>query len=269
MKVVALPILLLPFTLLATERNFETGARGSGMANATVTLSDVFAMYSNQGCLAEIEYFSIGMSTKRHFLLSEIGAYSMVIALPTRSGVLGLSINYFGNKYYKEQSVFVGFGKKLSPKLSIGIMIDYLSFFTEGYGFAHLATFETGVLAKIDKKLRFGAHVFNPIRRKIGSETKEILPVVMNIGMGYSPSEIVTLVFEVEKDMEQKAMLKVGVEYRIAKMLFVRGGYTLYPQRVSFGIGLRKKNLLIDAATTFHPVLGYTPSLSLTNVFER
>jgi len=121
----------------------------------------------------------------------------------------------------------------------------------------------------IAEKLLIGAHVNNPLRLTLDDETDEKLPTVMRFGLNYSPSKKISVLVEVEKDIDYSPVYKFGLEYLPVEKLALRGGFNANPFQGFFGVGLNLKNLSIDVASAFHPVLGVSPQLSLAYAFGK
>ena len=151
---------------------------------------------------------------------------------------------------------------------SVGIQLDYFSIgIGDNYGRANTFSGEIGVMAVLTKNLTVGAHLFNPSRTKIAAYNDEHLPTILRFGASYKVSEKVLITSEMEKDIDQKAVFKSGLEYNITDPIFVRAGISSNPFVSSFGVVVRLKGFEFDIATAFHSVLGYTPQLSLGYTF--
>jgi hypothetical protein len=262
----ALPCLM--FTALndATAQNGlppMAGARGMAMGNASVTFRDINSAFSNQAGLAHLEGMAFTLGAERRFLLADINSYSAAFAYPTQSGTFGLALNYFGFSAYNEQRIGLAYGRKLLDNLSIGAQVDYLSTRIEEYGNTSNVTFEVGLQATLLKNAVLAAHVFSPIRQDI--VTDEPIPTVLKVGIGYTPSDKVTLSAEMEKDIDFDPVFKAGIEYYIVDALALRTGFSSNPSQNSFGFGLRlKSGLHIDVAAAYHYQLGVTPMFSIS-----
>ncbi len=255
--------------LLYANFNEPAGARSSGLGNHYTTLSDVFSANNNQAGLGFIKDYSFGISARNRFILSELNRFYAVAALPTKTGTFGLNLSYFGQPSFNEKKIGIGFGKAFGEKFSAGLQFDYLNIAIEEYGQRHLFTFEVGMQYKILEELSVGAHLFNPLRLDITEESDEKLPTVMRFGLSYTPSKKIALLAEVDKDLDFQPVYKVGIEYKVIDKLTLRTGFNANPFSAAFGVGLFVKDLVIDVSSTFHPVLGVSPALSLLYVVKK
>jgi len=262
---------LLSFSLGAMAQNGlpqNAGARGAGMANASLTFTDVNSIFVNQAGLGFLENLSFTVYGERRFLVADgLNSFLFGVAYPNKKiGTIGLSVNYFGYGRYSEQKIGLAYARKLTKHFSIGAQFDYIgtNFGNSVYGSAHSFTFELGVFAKVTKHFHLAAHAFSPVRIKLPNE--DVLPSVFKLGGAYMPSHKVRLTAEIEKDLENPFVGRFGIEYHPINVLYVRAGVATSPTVASFGLGLNLKGLKIDIASSYHMVLGFSPSLSVTYV---
>ncbi|MDZ4844662.1 MAG: hypothetical protein SH857_03830 [Chitinophagales bacterium] len=257
-------------SILAGSFDDAVGARSSALGNHTSAISDVFSVSNNQAGIGFLKKYTFGISAKNKFLVKELSLMDAAAVLPTKTGVFGLGVHYSGTSLFSESKIGIAFAKSFGDRFSFGLQFDYLNFRISEYGSKNLFTFEAGVqYFLVPEKLLAGAHINNPLRLTLDEETDEKLPTVMRFGLNYSPSKKVSVLAEVEKDLDYAPVFKAGVEYRVVEKLALRGGFNANPFQAAFGIGLYLKNLTIDAASLFHPQLGVSPHLSLTYAFAR
>ena len=247
------------------NENQPIGARSAGLANASLTLSDVWSVHHNQAGLGHIRKVSAGVYYESRFLMPELGLSAAALAVPIGKGTFGLSFNSFGYQLYKENKIGLAYGRSFGDFLSIGVQLNYHSaVFSEMYGNSSAFTAEVGAIYKAGKKVVLAAHLFNPNQSRIAEYNDERIPSVIRFGARYSFSDRVFLAAEVENGLYQKPSLRAGLEYHPVDVLYVRAGISGNPFNSNFGFGLQMKKLQLDFAGTFHQVLGFTPKISLT-----
>ncbi len=254
--------------------DFPIGARSAGMANASVALTDIWAVHHNQAALVGLEQAGVAAYYENRFLLSNLNLQGATAVLPTpKAGVFGISYARFGNKLFNQSRYSLAYGKKLWSFLSVGIQLSYLNtHIEENYGDRHSFIAEIGLLSQVTPKLRVGFHAFNLTRTKLADAFDERVPMNFRLGAQYDFSEKVRVAVEAEKDLELPAVFKAGVEYYPAKVFAIRVGVGTQPFHADFGLGLRLKFLHFDIAGSVHPVLGFSPKASLAyrfNVFKK
>ena len=253
---------------LSANDNYPYGARQAAMANAAVSIYDFWAVSHNQAGMARINRPSGGFYFENRYLVKEMGLGAAAFALPTASGVFGLSVSYFGYAQYHESKVGLAYARSFGEKLSVGVQFNYMYSFVGGdyNNAAGNVCFEAGVIYELLPGLNIGAHIFNPTRTKLASVDNlydEYIPTIFRFGMSYIFSDRVLVSVETEKDIERKPVFKAGLEYRIVDNLYVRGGIGTNPTQNAFGFGFHTGQFTIDLSSSFHHVLGYSPQASI------
>ncbi|MEZ5044259.1 MAG: hypothetical protein R2828_30485 [Saprospiraceae bacterium] len=241
------------------------GSRSAGMGYTGITFDNIHSAFSNQAGLAKLTGFAAFASGEQRFLVRELQSLSAAIAYPTKSGTFALTINNFGFEGYNEQRFGLGYGRRLFDKLSIGGQILAFNTSIPEYGSKLALTFEVGVLATLSKQVDIAFHLFNPMR--IENVENEKIPTLLQVGMAYHPSPILNILVEVEKDIDQVAKGKVGIEYQVADQVDLRLGVATGPTTITLGIGYQiMDKLMLNIASSYHQVLGFTPAAGI--VFE-
>lgn len=245
--------------------NQPVGARSAGLANASLTLNDVWSIHHNQAGLGSIRKITAGVYYESRFLMPELGLSAGAIAIPVGKGSFGLSFRTFGYQAYKENKIGLAYGRAFGDFLSIGMQLNFHSaVFSEFYGSSSTFTAEIGAIYKASKKVILAAHLFNPNQSQIAEFDDERIPSVIRFGARYLFSDQVFVVAEVENALYQKPVLRGGLEYHPVDILYVRAGISGNPFNSNFGFGLQMKKFQLDFAGAFHQVLGFTPKISLT-----
>ncbi len=265
-----LTTLLFTHSLIAGGENFTSGARATALGDASVTLSDVFSSSTNQAGLGFVDRYAVGLYADRKFLNAAINNFNVALALPfKKAGTFGLSANYYGYKYYNETKIGLAYARSFYNKVSFGVQFDYLRMTVLELGSRNFFTFELGLQYKPWKVLTIGAHVYNPIPYKVEKVYGERLPTIVKFGLGYEPSAKVLIAAEYEQDINYKPQFKGGVEYRPIKYFTIRAGVQTTPFSVSLGFGGNVSGFSLDVGGSYHPVLGFTPQLSMLYSFKK
>jgi hypothetical protein len=225
--------------------------------------NDAFSFRSNSAALAGITQFSAGIFSERRFLLEDLQAYSLAVALPTSSGNFGVKADRSGGKLLSETTLGLAYGRKLGEKVAVGVQFDYYSLQAEGYGAASAVTFEAGTIIHLTDAVQTGISVYNPLRMKVGKSGEEKLPAVYSIGLGYDVSPQFFLGAEAQKTEDQPLTMNLGMHYVFADKLIARGGISSATSVYFIGFGVQLKHVRVDATASIHPYLGTTPGLLL------
>lgn len=262
-------LLLIGNSSLKSQIDFF-GARAIGSSNASVTYQDNWAQLNNQAGLSSLEDITISAGFANSYFIKELSTNTLAIGLPITSGVFGLNYTYWGYSKFNQNKVGLTFAKQLAKRISAGIQINYLYTHIEGeYGSSGTAYGEIGILTEPIDDLFLAAHLSNFWRSKYTDYSDIYIPMVFRIGAAYLLYEQALLSIEFEKDIERDLVFKSGLEYDVNKQFFFRFGFATAPMIYSFGFGYKIKNFKTDIAFSKHPVLGYSPAISLNYGFGK
>lgn len=246
------------------------GADNTAMGGTGVAGINLWSANNNQAAMAFYEpSFGAGFYYQNGFMTKENSLSGGALVYPVKSGTFGLTISNFGYSGFNTKKVGLGFGKKLSKNFSAGVQIDYINIFIgDNYGSRGYFTFEAGMLVKVKENFTVGAHVFNPVRVKLADYNDERMPLIMNAGVNWQAAKNLTLTAEAQSDLQNKMILKAGLQYLFGNIVYARIGVSNNPNIFSFGAGLHLGNLRLDFSSTMHQVLGYSPQFSLVYEFD-
>lgn len=265
------PILIIHTCLSGfSGNNYPIGASSSAIGHATVAYSDLWSTHHNQAGLGWLTNAQIGSYYESRFLLKELGVNAGALALPTQYGTMGCVFSSYGIEQFKETRLKIAYGKAFGNIVSAGIGLNYLSLRTsEYYGKQNAVFAEAGIQTKINSSFILGFHIFNPTRSMISKKNNEYLPTILRTGITYIISEKLLICAEAEKNIRYPVRIKSGIQYVPKKEICLRAGISTNPSIVSFGFSTVIGKLSIDITSSFHQVLGFSPSASLMYKFRE
>ena len=280
-----LPVLWMTITSLSgfsqALSHDASGGRAGAMGNATVAFSDFWSVYNNQAGLSRIESITAGINYQNRFLVKELGHNAAGFVLPTKTGVFGASMQYFGYSLFNETKIGLAYARSFGEKFSTGIQLDYFSrHIAEGYGNASAFTFELGIQTLVSEGVILGVHIFNPVQSGYSGIDSDQIPTVFTLGILYEITDEVLIMVESEKDLDYKPLLRSGLEYRLVEQVCFRLGFSTLPSRegesgfsaanlFTFGFGYEWNNLVTDLSASIHQTLGWSPGISLYYKFGK
>ena len=266
LRTVLFCLLLIPTLSYGGGENDPAGARSAAMGNSGVVFTDIWSIFHNQAGIAHMESFSAGAFFENRFLVTDFAYSGFGAANPIGNGAIGITFTNLGFSVYQENNLGLAYGLKLNEKLSVGVRLNYhsVSINADGYGQRGVITGDVGFRLQISEKVSLAAHLTNPSRSKLDEFDDERIPTVLRFGTGYTISNEVQVIAEVEKDIDRDFLFRAGIEYRPAEILFIRLGASNEPNLFAFGIGLNFGDFVFDLASTYNSNLGYSPQVSLT-----
>jgi hypothetical protein len=256
---------ILCLTLQAQSGGNTFGARSTGMANASVTMSDEWSGFNNIGALAGVDRQYAGFGYGNRFGLEGWNTIGASFVSPMSfGGVAGLGVWRFGDNLYNENRVSLGYSHKLYG-VSLGLQANYFAVSIEGLGTKQMLILEFGGLVQLSDKLFMGMHIYNFNQAKLNDFEDERVPTTMRAGISYRPVEKLLVNIETEKNIDYDPSFRAGVSYELfAEKVFVRTGISTQPFKNYYGLSLKHKNFHFDYALSTHNKLGTSHQLSLS-----
>jgi hypothetical protein len=231
--------------------------------------SDAFSFTGNQAALASAKQTSAGVYGERRFLLAATSSYAAAVAIPSKLGNFGLSLNYAGFKNFNESKIGVAYARSLGKKVDVGVQFNYYGYKVPTYGNASAIFFEAGVIMHFTEKFNGGVHVYNPVGGKLNNADGEKLASAYKLGFGYDASDDFFVSADIVKEEDKPINVVAGVQYNFAKQFFARAGFMSESTTAFAGLGLSWKNLRLDVAGSYHPQLGLSPGIMLLTNFGK
>ena len=254
--------------LLAGNDNLPVGATQAALAGGGMCISDLWSVSSNQAALTGLKNPEVGVFVAQPFMVKELSRTAFAAALPQKWGVVAVSYNRQGYKLYRDSKLGLAYARSFGPRFSAALQLNYLSVFIgENYGSRGTIAAEASLMAELTPRLKLGFHLFNPTKAGMADYNNEKVPTIGKLGLGYTISAKLHALIEVEKDLNNKPVVRAGVEYFPVKFLYIRAGVSSNPSLNAAGFGLQWKKVKLDMAASFHPQLGYTPNLGLLYSF--
>ena len=256
------------FALLpsSTHTAFEfqpIGAHTSGAGDAGVAQATGAAgAFWNPAALAWGKRISLFGTYDRPFGIAELATHAFSAGL--RNGRHGLGVRYtgFGFSLYKEQVFGLIYGLRVFQQLSLGLGIRALQLSVAGMPTQHWVVFDAGIKWQIRENVFLGATIWNA-----GGSHTSLLGQSGTVGIGIVAMPQVALVADIQKEANFPTGAGIGIMYHIHPQLVLRTGAGSRPERLSAGVGLKKKGFAIDYAAVWHTVLGITHRASV--IFEH
>jgi hypothetical protein len=253
--------------LTAQSLRYSIALPYTSLSAYSTNQNDAFSFTGNQAALANTKQASIGVYGERRFLLATTSSYAAAVAIPSRLGNFGLSLNYAGFKNFNENKIGLAYGRSVGKKVDIGVQFNYYGYRVPTYGNASAIFFEAGAIMHFTEKLNGGVHVYNPIGGKLNNSEGEKLASAYKLGFGYDASDNFFVSADIVKEEDKPVNVVAGVQYNFAKQFFGRAGFMSESTTAFAGLGLSWKNLRLDIAGSYHPQLGFSPGIMLLTNF--
>jgi hypothetical protein len=253
--------------LITAQSTGFAGARFQAMGASGAVLQGPWSVFHNNAGAAEVKSPTVIGGYNYHYLPSLSTAVLGVI-VPSKYGVLNLNLSRFGNQLFNLQQIGLGIAQKFG-NTALGLRVRYNQYAFRNLGSKGFLVFDAGGITQLLPVLWVGAFITNLSQTKLSSFEDERIPTVMYLGFQYVPIGKLTLLAEVEKDVELSPLFKTGLEYQFLESFHFRVGVSSRPVIMHLGLGLKKKAWQIDYAISRHPVLNMSHQLSLAHQFHK
>jgi hypothetical protein len=126
---------------------------------------------------------------------------------------------------------------------------------TEDLGSAATLGLDVGATAQLWDRFRLAGSMKNINNPELGSGLKRQLPRIFSGGLAYAPYYGVRTTFDIERILSGEAQFKGGIQAAVAKPFDLRFGVITNPNSFAGGFGLHWRELVVDYAFIYHPVL--------------
>ncbi len=256
-----LVILIALYSTICFSQNFQS-ARSAGMGNVSLFLGEVESLFGNHAGLANLDKTSFLLLSEQRFLLKELSGVGLGVAVPTKSGTFGLSMNRYGFSEFKQQSIGISYARLLASNFSLSAQINYREIKIPEYGSGSTLNFEIGLATTIWEVLDLGILLRNPYQRE-GSDLNFETSFVVS-GM-YHLSEQVRFALELIEEGNFEMRTAIGIEYEPLERFSVRTGFKTNPASFYLGFSVYVAEVFnLQFANSYDPTLGHTPSAGIS-----
>ena len=238
------------------------GAKSQGMGSGKLFHQDAWSLFNNIGALDRAPSSQIATSIDQRFGLPELSTIALSGLIKGDAGSLGIGIARYGGELFNQHLASLGISTTRGI-LSFGGKIEWMQTQIEGFGTGNAFLFSFGGIAELGPKFFLGSHFSNLNQAKLSKNSIHQLPTLMQLGLSYLPSKNLVFHTELEKDLDAKPSLKIGLQYQLEDWIYLRTGLHSQPSLLSFGLGLQKKWIGLDYAYGQNSALGSTHHLSL------
>jgi hypothetical protein len=235
------------------------------MGNMATLQTDVWSALANPAGLGIAPSFAVGIQHEQRYSIPGMGVDAIAAVLPVWGGGIGLTLANMGFTEQGESRFGIQLGRKLGSRITAGVSFHgHLLRFPAEYRKFFALSADAGIYASLLPHLSIGVYVSNLSFSRFNNEARDRLPVVFHWGLGYEITPEIKLCAEVEKDIYAPLRVKTGAEYYMFNLLYIRLGVLSQPFEIHYGLGYNHHIFKADFSLYRHPVLGFSPQLSLS-----
>ncbi len=255
--------------MMAGNDGFSFGPRSMGTGQITTLFTDVWAAHNNIGSLGWLNRGGVAASFENRYNSSAFNQIAVTAATtPGKFGAFGFGASRFGSDLFNQTRAQIGWAKAFGIA-SIGIQGQWYQVQASEFPARNHFLLNFGGHAKLTPKVSFAASISNITQTKASDFQNEKLPTIAKAGVSFTPVKSVLLLAEVQKDLDQKALVKAGIEYEIRTNLWIRTGFTTEIQLATGGIAFKWRDLQLDYSISNHPQLGWSNGIGLQMILGK
>ncbi len=237
-------------------------ARSRAMGGSLFAGAGPEAFWQNPAGMADIPKNLVSLVSESRFAGAGIQQGGTGLALKAGQGAFSLGWHYGGYARYSQNKISLAYAMPLGNAISIGLRFNYLLTMVSEYGNEQGITAAAGIIYHPQEQWQAGLYIDNPSFGKSFSNGTPY-PVRAAFGLQWQSSDNLLFTLALYDEFGSHPEFKAGMEYTLQEKLFLRTGFSSDPFQWSFGAGYVMNRFCTDAAVSFHPVLGFTPSISL------
>lgn len=263
-------LIILHFTGItnANDRLFYGSARSQGLAGAMIMLSGENAVMGNHAGLAVLSGLTLGAHYENCYMIPELGWGAFYCGIPVKNGAFGLTYSTLGNPAYHQGQACLSYGKAFGGIIRAGIGMHYLWIHQpDDLGDLSAIVPALGIQVLPLPGMTMGFQVFNPATQQFVPGGYIKIPVIFQAGFGFHIGDEVLICFEARKQSRETLIYSGGIEINLRKLVTGRFGISSgkFPG-YAFGFGFKVRPFTVDIAATHHPVLGFSPSVTISYI---
>ena len=262
--------LFLSFFLNAQINNIAISQKLSMHAAISDNLVDAGAILNNQAAGLAVEGLNYGVFAEKKYLINELN--QLVLFVNKNFGKYGFTViqdyNGFSESYCIQTSL--GFSKYIANHSSVGLRFNYFLRHIKGFQKYNSLGSEISLLHQITQDLKTGLILINP--HSIFNKKNNPLDhhsFFYKWGLCYDVTAHYCLFLDLMKSEFEKFGIVAGCEYYFNKKAEAMFSFSVQElsYRICFGFHLNKMKIKLESS--FHPQLGYTPSIMLLSHFNE
>jgi len=241
----------------AAFERLPADARALGLCESNTASASGFVLSTNPALLGLKDRAEFSGYSARLYGQTDLTQVSCEVKLRR----IGLLASSFGGPLYRESVLAIGFGTSMDG-LIVGFSGKIMNLSIQGYGSGSAVGLDVGATGAVNSRLLVAASAKNINMPTIGSDRDE-LPVDMDCGLAYTPSEGLLLCFSLREESGMPPCVSAGIELELNRLLLLRAGSSPQHRGFAGGLGLRLSGFSVDYGVAAHEALGLTQGMSV------
>lgn len=255
-------------TFYAQTQTIAHGAENESMGNMMSISRNELSVQGNPAGLSHADTVACAsVSWLNYPALSGFDRLNFCAYKPFRKYRMAVSCNRFGMDQFSQHSVCLGFAHRIKS-VSLGLSLSYHQSHAEGYSHRRALKVDLGGTIQLSRHLNLGTYITNVTQSRFAKTQTDVLPTVMAIGLRYTVIANVVLLVEIEKYIQYKTNLKLGMSYQMNRLLTLHTGVHGATRRIFAGLGFNSRKISIWCSYSYNYYLLSGIQLTLKYCFK-
>ena len=244
------------------------GARLAAIGGYNAAVNDTWNFTGNFKNNVQSNTPKIAAGYAKYFYGDELSNQQLKFTLPLKNYEAGLGFQRYGIAEFNQLTAGASLAKNFGDRFSIGLRANYHQLKIQNYGSTTGFSIDVGVMYHFNNQITIGVNVNNPAKQNYrNSNTSLSIPSLVNFGIAYQASNKILIAANLIKNFNEKYDVGLGLDYKLAEILSLRGGATMKPFKQYGGIGIEYKKLNLDLAIENDPHIGYSSQIGIAYAF--
>lgn len=213
----------------------------------------------NPSLIPHLKSLEAGVYSEKKYL-TDFDLFLLTVSIPFSNNGVGLMLQHFGNSIYNERISGLNYGKNFG-KITAGL--SFQSIRVKIQGSPPVSIIHTGISStlKISDNFFSGINIINPRFNAKAGMDKLHGAASFSLIIGWQASSVAYAGLESKKEEGRPLTVLFTLQYQFAEKFTGGFNWNTYSNQPYFCIGWQSKLFLIEAGSSYHSVLGPSPTI--------
>jgi hypothetical protein len=258
-------IIVMSFPGLQNFAQEPIDAWSQALGQAGTMLGETVTAFASPASMASVKKPCFTAYAENQWGIPELSTGAFSVILPVKNNALAFGYASSGYEAFSESHFRLCAAHGFGTAARAGISIEYARVRQyDGYGNLHALTPAISLQIMPASFFVLGIQLSNPLKTGYFPEGYKSIPAKIAAGIGFSPDKDVLICMEWKKESDSKPVYCGGIELAFGKYFRLRTGVSSSSTlQYGIGIGMHAGHVNIDLSAVHHPILGYSPALTL------
>lgn len=262
--------LLFLFSCNTLQVYANIGAQQAALGGAGSNIANIWSLWHNPSLLAKLKEANFGIYSHQPYFIGRLNDLSIAGSLPHLNNYcFAMGARYYGNKFYSETNIKLGYAMQLNAKTTIGLNSSFNNIRISNYGNGSSVSFGIGMQLNPHPKLFVSSYFNYPNLANRRFREEGISGPSLVSGFAYIVDTKFLLALDIKASLRNKIAISSGFEYALNDLVLLRLGVATNPSTVAMGLGFKWTKVQMDFGTNWKLQTGFSPHFSIQYLFTK